>query len=435
MTLVAPVSGESILTVQGGNLTADGGDGAGLYYDRRGSQGTSTGNRYLRIANNSVVRISRLACATGPSVKIQYDSSSGGIYMSNGEGIVYGPVTLREDLTIESGQTLTIPKDASLTIPDANITLTNRGTVTIEEDGTLTNNCLLANDGTVTVNGTIENHHIRNDRTFDGSGTIQNISPNGSFFNYGTVTVSNVEGNQITQCFTGVQISPSSLTLTVGQTADLTAVLTPAGANYQSVSWSSDNTAIATVAKTGNGTTATVTARSPGTAIITIGGENADGDKLPEATCAVTVTGLVTPLSDDSEPSYSPVLDVGDGGTVKVNPRTPGERDQITLTVTPRPGVCGGAGLRHRPQRQGRGRGRPPGRHLHLHPAPVPPSPASSLPSCCTASPSSWAVMSPWGRTPTSSAMWTPLTWRSTPSPPCSGPAAPASSPAPPTGG
>ena len=57
----------------------------------------------------------------------------------------------------------------------------------------------------------------------------------------------------------------------------------------------------------------------------------------------MTVTSPVTPvtsLSDDSEPSYSPVLDVGDGGTVKVNPCTPGEGDQITLTVTPDPGFA-----------------------------------------------------------------------------------------------
>ena len=39
--------------------------------------------------------------------------------------------------------------------------------------------------------------------------------------------------------------------------------------------------------------------------------------------------------SDNSEPSYSPVMDVSDGGTVRVNPRTPSEGDPVTLTVTP----------------------------------------------------------------------------------------------------
>ena len=36
-----------------------------------------------------------------------------------------------------------------------------------------------------------------------------------------------------------------------------------------------------------------------------------------------------------SAPSYSPVLDVSDGGTVKVNPRTPEEGDEVTITVDP----------------------------------------------------------------------------------------------------
>lgn len=37
----------------------------------------------------------------------------------------------------------------------------------------------------------------------------------------------------------------------------------------------------------------------------------------------------------DSEPSYSPVMDVSKGGSVKVNPRTPGEGDEVTITVDP----------------------------------------------------------------------------------------------------
>ena len=39
--------------------------------------------------------------------------------------------------------------------------------------------------------------------------------------------------------------------------------------------------------------------------------------------------------SSDSEPSYSPMMDVSDGGTVKVTPRTPGEGDRVTITADP----------------------------------------------------------------------------------------------------
>ena len=36
-----------------------------------------------------------------------------------------------------------------------------------------------------------------------------------------------------------------------------------------------------------------------------------------------------------SDPSYSPILDVSDGGSIKVNPRTPEEGDEVTITVDP----------------------------------------------------------------------------------------------------
>ena len=78
---------------------------------------------------------------------------------------------------------------------------------------------------------------------------------------------------------TGVSLDQTELTLTVGQTAELTATVAPADAGNKAVSWSSDNTAVAT-AKDG-----TVTAVSEGTAIITVTTE--DGGKT--ATCTVTV--------------------------------------------------------------------------------------------------------------------------------------------------
>ena len=37
----------------------------------------------------------------------------------------------------------------------------------------------------------------------------------------------------------------------------------------------------------------------------------------------------------DSDPSYAPILDVGSGGSVKVNPRTPEEGDKVTITPDP----------------------------------------------------------------------------------------------------
>ena len=57
----------------------------------------------------------------------------------------------------------------------------------------------------------------------------------------------------------------------------------------------------------------------------------------------IPATGTEEPDDDDrpssgggsSDPSYSPIFDVSDGGEIKVNPRTPEEEDEVTITVTP----------------------------------------------------------------------------------------------------
>lgn len=43
----------------------------------------------------------------------------------------------------------------------------------------------------------------------------------------------------------------------------------------------------------------------------------------------------VSSSGSSSDPSYSPILDVSDGGSIKVNPRTPEEDDEVTITVDP----------------------------------------------------------------------------------------------------
>lgn len=57
-----------------------------------------------------------------------------GIIFEGDDGFVYGEQTLREDLTIADGQTLTIPKAAKLTVP-SDVALNNQGT--IDGEGTL----------------------------------------------------------------------------------------------------------------------------------------------------------------------------------------------------------------------------------------------------------------------------------------------------------
>ena len=82
----------------------------------------------------------------------------------------------------------------------------------------------------------------------------------------------------------GVTVTPSSLDLYKGNTADLVAKVTPITAEDRTVTWSSSNNSIATVDATGH-----VTAVAAGTATITA---TANGNTAVKAACTVTVTAV-----------------------------------------------------------------------------------------------------------------------------------------------
>lgn len=85
----------------------------------------------------------------------------------------------------------------------------------------------------------------------------------------------------------GVTLNKTSATLAVGGTETLTATVSPDGATNKTVTWSSDNTSVATVDANGK-----VTAASAGTATITVTATNGTNDTSDDkqATCTVTVT-------------------------------------------------------------------------------------------------------------------------------------------------
>ena len=105
-----------------------------------------------------------------------------------------------------------------------------------------------------------------------------------------TVTVTTEDGGKTFDCevtvsdkpiqVTGVSIYPTSRTINVGYSYQLTANITPADATNHEVKWTSSNTSVATVDETGK-----VTAIKPGTATITV--KTANNGKT--ATCKITV--------------------------------------------------------------------------------------------------------------------------------------------------
>ena len=112
---------------------------------------------------------------------------------------------------------------------------------------------------------------------------------------------------------TGVSVSPTSATLSVGGTQQLTRTISPANATNQNVTWSSSNTSVATVNSSG-----LVTAVAAGTATITV--TTQEGNFT--ATSAITVNTTNVPVTGVSVSPTSATLNVG--GT-----------QQLTRTISP----------------------------------------------------------------------------------------------------
>lgn len=130
-----------------------------------------------------------------------------------------------------------------------------------------------------------------------------------------TITVTTLDGNYSASCevtveigtiyVTGITLDQSDINLIPGESARLTATVSPSDATDMSVIWSSANENVATVDNTGN-----VTAVGKGETVITA----TTTDKGFSATCDVTVTIPVTGITCDQES-----VTLLDGATAKLN--------------------------------------------------------------------------------------------------------------------
>ena len=118
----------------------------------------------------------------------------------------------------------------------------------------------------------------------EGTATIKATSNNGKT---ATVTVKVEKGTVTVIQPTGITVSPSALTLTEGSSGTITTTVAPSNATDKSVTWTSSNTAVATVS---NGT---VNAVSAGTATITAKTSNGK-----TATVSVTVEQIPQPVGN-----------------------------------------------------------------------------------------------------------------------------------------
>lgn len=130
-----------------------------------------------------------------------------------------------------------------------------------------------------------------------------------------TITVTTLDGNYSASCkvtveigtiyVSGITLDQSEISLTPGESSQLTATVTPPDATDASVVWSSGDESVATVDNTGK-----VTAVGKGETIITA----TTTDHGLTATCKVTVTIPVTGITCDQES-----VTLLDGATAKLN--------------------------------------------------------------------------------------------------------------------
>ena len=234
-----------------------------------GSSDSGSGTPSLAVSGNAIVRASGNAGGIASNASAATPSGTG-IVFDGGTGTVYGSVTLQENITIDEGESLNIPEGSNLNT-----------------------------NGKLTVNG----------------GTL-NGTPSGD----------------VTYKVTGVSLNKTSLTLDVGGSETLTAIITPDNATDKSVTWKSSASGVATVGASG-----LVTAVSADTAIITV---TAQGDNTKSASCAVTVTAATVPVTGVTLNKTSTSLYVGGTETLTATVAPDNATDKTVTWTSSNPSVA-----------------------------------------------------------------------------------------------
>ena len=267
------------LAVNGGSLTtsaSEGNDGIQFYVVNPSVSATTS----LTVSNNAIVDarnggIKALKISETLPTPTPTGDNRSGIVFDGKNGTVYGDVTLDKSLTINQGETLTVPDGSKL---DCNNNLTNKGTILVETGGTVSGNLsggTAVTTPSITAQPTGQTVTEGTQAAFSVSATAGSETPTyqwqqstdngGSWmaindatsasYTTGTTTTS-MSGYQyrcVVKSASGVGVISQAATLTVNQSVSptsysISAYVAPAGAG--------------TVTVNGSGTSATVTANS-----------------------------------------------------------------------------------------------------------------------------------------------------------------------------
>ena len=286
----------SVATVENGTVTAVSGGNATITVTTEDGNHTATCEVTVTVSATGVtlsqteLSLVKGATATLTATVVPSDATNQKVTWSSNNTSV--ATVENGTVTAVSGGNATI----TVTTEEGNHTATCEVTVTVSATGvTLSQTELsLVKGATATLTATVVPSDATNKRvtwssTNTAVATVENGTVTAVSAGNATITVTTEDGNHTARCevvvvtdpvpVTGVTLSQTKLPLLRGATAKLTATVSPTGATNRKVTWSSNNTTVATVE---NGT---VTAVSAGNAIITVTTE--DGNHT--ATCSVAV--------------------------------------------------------------------------------------------------------------------------------------------------
>ncbi len=268
---------------------------------------TSNGNLFtatFKIKENAAassytvgVSVSKFNDENGSSVG--YSVSSGTVNVTanpqtvNVTGITLSPTTL----------TLNVGASGNLTATVTPSNATNKSITYTSSSNSI---------ATVSINGTVTAVAV-------GNATITATTADGNFTASCSVNV-----NTQTIAVTGITLSPTTLTLNVGATGNLTATVTPSEAANKTVTWTSSNTSVATVSNSG-----TVTAVAAGSATITVKTVEGNFSK----TCSVTVNPQTVAVTGITLSPTTMTLNVGATGKLTATV-APNEATNKNITFT-----------------------------------------------------------------------------------------------------
>ena len=339
-------TGDMNIKINGGTITAE--NGAAIYMPSQGdltiTGGTLNGGVSLRMGQVNISGGTINATTSGIDNPGEYYNYSGNVFFPDALYVLNGTYTSGDDNSLSlniTGGTFNCAngKGSAVAIYDLG-KVGQKSEVQISEDAVLVTNASdrdayqvlgfddigvetpepgygetgLIGQVDTAISGGSFSTQIKEEYCAEDFVPVTTKDDNGMY----TVTEKEEDGETVT----GLTLEPKNLTLTDGETYQLKAGTTPEGS---SLTWTSSNTSVVKVNSSGR-----VTAVGAGTATIKV-----EAGQL-SLTCKVTVKAAPSSSgSSSSEPSYSPKLDVSDGGSIKVNPRTPEEGDEVTITVDP----------------------------------------------------------------------------------------------------